>query len=120
MAQRRIQKLSGRPRHCRVAGLDVVRKDVVADVEFGDVDVDAKISQGVQELVEPCRIVLVLRLQMALQANGVEPDAGVLEVGNQLQEATANGQAKFVVALRLRLVQYEFGGAVGQRGAFEG
>ena len=72
MPQRRLQELSRCPGDRRIAGGDVVWKDVVADIEFGDVDVDAEVGQRMQEFVEASRVMWILRLQMSLQADDIE------------------------------------------------
>src|SRR5258708_17051319 len=119
MAQRRYEELLRCPGDGRIAGFDVMRKDVVTDIEFGDVDSHAEASQRVQEFAESTRVVRILRLQMTLQADDIELHARMLEIGDQLQQPAANRKPKLVVAFGLCLVQHEFGGAIDPRGPFE-
>src|SRR3981081_4457040 len=119
MAQRRYEELLRCPGDGRIAGFDVIRKDVVTDIEFGDVDIHAEASQRVQEFAESTRVVRIFRVQTPLTADDIELHARMLEIGDQLQQPAANRKPKLVVAFGLRLVQHEFGGAIDPRGAFE-
>src|SRR3981189_911792 len=120
MPQRWFEELLCRPGDGSIAGSDVIRKDVVTDVEFGDVDIHAETGQRVKKLAESTWVVWILWLQVTLQADDIELHARMLEVGDELQQAAANGKPKLVVAFGLRLVQHEFGGAIDPCGAFEG
>ena len=71
MPQRRFQKLLCCPGDGRIPGGDVIWKDVVTDIELGDVDVDAQIGQRMHEFVESRGVVWILRLQMSLQADDI-------------------------------------------------
>jgi len=52
-----------------IAGKCVIGKSVVPYVEFRDVDVDAKFTEFVDKLSEPCGVMRIFRLQMTLQAD---------------------------------------------------
>ena len=84
MPQGGFKILSRRAGDGCVTGGGIIREGVVTDIEFRDVDVDAQRRQLVQEVVEPSRIVRILRLQMSLQTDHVQLDPGILQIGDKL------------------------------------
>src|SRR6185312_3064192 len=119
MPEYRAQELPRPLCDSAVARLNIVGKSIVADIEFGDVDIDAKAGERVQEFAVGCRIVGVFRLKMSLQPNDIELYPGILQIGDKLKQTAPDRLSQFIVALGLRFVQHEPGLVVRLCGAHE-
>jgi len=103
-------------------GLNVTLPDLagigtVVDVEFGNVDVKVARCELAQKVGVAGIVVGVLRLQVRLQADRVERDAGVAQLVDKAQEGGADWQPDLVGTLGVRLVDDELRAPVRGRGA---
>ena len=83
-AQRVVQVFLGRLGDHGIACRDVIRKRIVAHVEFGQVDIDAPFGKRLKEFGKAAGVVRVTRLQVALQSDGMQRHAGMLQLVDQL------------------------------------
>src|SRR5439155_16782 len=67
-------------------------------VEFGQVDIDATIGERMKEFGKASGVVRVARLQVALQSDGMQRHAGMLQLVHQLQQSLAYREADLIVA----------------------
>ena len=104
----------------RVALGDGAGKSLVIDIQLGDINIEQPAADHFDVIAHELVVARNVRLEMTLQPDSVEPQAGVEHCVNELQQARPDRLAVGIVILAMRLVENKLGGRINRRDTAEG